>query len=579
MSMGAFAIETARCVIVRSGWRGLVAIAWHNLVIQRMQYDSFVTREAERDMPTVTAGESRRISLVMPIYNPSLDLLQAAIGSVRSQGYTDWELCLADDCSPDPAVRPFLEQLTRDDSRIRCVYRGRNGHISAASNSALEMATGEFVVLLDQDDLLSATALARVASMIQQQPDLDLIYSDEDKLDQQGQRFGPYFKPDWNWGQMVSHNMFSHLGVYRTALLREIGGFTPGLEGSQDYDLVLRASERTMPERIGHCPDILYHWRVSATSTAMNPNAKRYAFDAGARAIQRHLDRTGRHGQVRHSDWLGLYAIDWTLPQALPSVGIIEWNGGRVVRAQPLSFGDPWPARASSSASRERLSVQNFQNTGLASALDEAIRSLAVEYVVLIHSSCRSTASAWWQTLVATAVQTQADIVGGKLVTPNGRVRHASYVIGTDGRVLEIGRHMPMGIPGPYRWLESLRECAAVSGAAALVRRDLVDETGGLAGLCAMYGWWDVGLGLEAMRRKRPVLWTPHVQMTTTAAEDRLLVTLDEPAESAFRERRLAALDGRRFYSIHHDESGRDFEILVSAGPARLHHPPHAAEA
>ena len=216
------------------------------------------------------------ISVVMPVYNTPEAYLRAAIDSVRQQLYPNWELCIADDASTAPHVRSVIEHYRASDPRIKVCYRSENGHISAASNSALALATGGFIALLDHDDVLPEYALYMVAATLNSDPEVDLIYSDEDKIDENGQRFDPHFKSDWNPDLMLSQNMFCHLGIYRRSLIEKIGGFRLGYEGSQDYDLILRAQSLTTPNRIHHIPHILYHWRAIPGSMALASEEKDY---------------------------------------------------------------------------------------------------------------------------------------------------------------------------------------------------------------------------------------------------------------------------------------------------------------
>jgi glycosyltransferase involved in cell wall biosynthesis len=236
------------------------------------------------------------ISVLMPVYNPDPVHLAAALDSVLGQIYPHWELCIADDASTDPAVQRMLADYAGRDRRIRLVTRPVNGHISAASNSALELATGEFTALLDHDDLLPAHALYRVAAELGHHGETDLIYSDEDKVDDDGRRHEPHFKSDWNPELFLSQNMISHLGVYRTELMRRAGGFRLGFEGSQDWDLALRVAELGTPARIRHIPHILYHWRVYRTSGSFSTDHAAKAAEAGRRAVAEHLERTGQGG-------------------------------------------------------------------------------------------------------------------------------------------------------------------------------------------------------------------------------------------------------------------------------------------
>ena len=236
------------------------------------------------------------ISVVMPVFNPNPDWLRQAIQSVQDQCYPHWQLCIADDCSTNSAVRQVLEHAQGSDPRIQVVFRRENGHISKSSNSALELATGSWVALLDHDDLLAPEALSWVARTVLEQPATQMLYSDEDKVDETGVRFAPYFKPDWNPALIEGQNFFSHLGVYRTALVREVGGFRVGLEGSQDYDLMLRCVDAVQGRGIVHVPRVLYHWRLHRESTASGNAAKPYVTAAGERALHDHLERSGQVG-------------------------------------------------------------------------------------------------------------------------------------------------------------------------------------------------------------------------------------------------------------------------------------------
>jgi len=200
-------------------------------------------------------------------------------------------LCIADDCSPKSEVRQALSNWSRKDSRIKVVFRSENGHISAASNSAIELATGPFLALMDQDDLITPNALLEMAEAIGRHPDAGVLYSDEDKIDTQNLRESPTKKGGWNPETLRIHNYISHLGVYRTDLVRSLGGFRLGMEGAQDHDLVLRCSEQLEPGQIVYVPEILYHWRMHEQSTASSRRAKPYAITARAKCIAEHKSR------------------------------------------------------------------------------------------------------------------------------------------------------------------------------------------------------------------------------------------------------------------------------------------------
>ena len=238
--------------------------------------------------------ERPKISVLMPVYNPPLEMLQAAIGSVQGQIYPDWELCIADDCSTDPRVPELLGELGAADPRIKVLRREANGHIAAASNSALSLVTGQWIALLDHDDVLAGHALAMFALAIAEHRDAGIVYSDEDKLDEGGVRRDPYFKPDFDPLLLLGQNFLSHFSAFRKDLVDRVGGYRVGYEGSQDWDLTLRVSELLERRQVVHVPHVLYHWRVHASSTASLVSAKPYALEAGQQAVVDHLERTGR---------------------------------------------------------------------------------------------------------------------------------------------------------------------------------------------------------------------------------------------------------------------------------------------
>jgi O-antigen biosynthesis protein len=219
------------------------------------------------------------ISIILPVYSVEEKWLRLCIESVLRQLYENWELCIADDKSPGAHVRRILEEYAARDNRVKVVFRETNGHISAASNSALELAAGEFCLLLDHDDELTEDALFYVAKELNEFPETAFVYSDEDMIDERGQRFYPKFKPDFSRDFFYSLNLITHLSAYRTEILRKIGGFRVGLEGSQDYDLALRFIEETGENRVRHIPKILYHWRAITGSVALSSDEKPYAHE------------------------------------------------------------------------------------------------------------------------------------------------------------------------------------------------------------------------------------------------------------------------------------------------------------
>jgi glycosyltransferase involved in cell wall biosynthesis len=263
------------------------------------------------------------ISLITPVYNTPEPFLRAAIESVLAQVYPHWELCLADDASTAPHVRQVLAEYAARDARIKLSYRDTNGHISVASNTALQCATGQFVALFDHDDTLTPDALFWVARELDLHPDAALIYSDEDKLDYDGVPANPYFKCDWNYDLFLSHNLITHLGVYRADVVKALGGFRQGFEGAQDYDLALRFIEQISHSQIRHIPRVLYHWRMLPGSTAIGAGEKDYAAERARLAVQQHLERQHIAATVTTLPGRAVQRVQYQLNGPEPRVSII----------------------------------------------------------------------------------------------------------------------------------------------------------------------------------------------------------------------------------------------------------------
>ena len=277
-----------------------------------------------------SAGQDHPLfSIVTPVYDTPLDVLRETISSVERQTCTDWELILVDDNSPEERVREVLREAAERDPRIRVIERATNGHIVEASNDGVAAARGEFIALLDHDDLLTPRALERMQQAIDLEPEVDYLYSDEDKVDAAGGRYSAFRKPSWSPERLRGQMYTSHLSVLRTSLVREVGGFRPGYDGSQDHDLALRVTERA--RAVVHVPQVLYHWRVVPGSAAGDAEAKPYAWDAGRRAVQDQLDRLGLSGTVGFGQRPGTYTITRGLDKDVRISVVIPTRGDQGV--------------------------------------------------------------------------------------------------------------------------------------------------------------------------------------------------------------------------------------------------------
>ncbi|WFS25132.1 glycosyltransferase family 2 protein [Rhizobium rhododendri] len=473
------------------------------------------------------------ISIIMPVYNPKISWLVEAIESVRKQLYFNWELCIAEDGSTTDGVKALLESYSVHDERIKVTYRPVNGHISEASNSALALATGEWMTLLDQDDLLTEDALYHVSRTLIANPDLDLVYSDEDKIED-GRRFDPYFKPDWNVELLRSHNMVCHLSTFRIERVRAIGAFRRGFEGSQDYDLVLRFSEGLSADRIGHIPRVLYHWRVHSNSTAQGSGNKSYAAVAGRKALAEHLERLGIDATVETLE-TGMYRTRYGLPQQLPLASLIipTRNGLDLVRQcvtsilQATSYAayeiiiidnnsdDPATlAYFRDIATNPRVRVERDERPFNYSALNNrAVEMSNGDYIVLINNDIEVISPDWLSEMMSLAMQDGVGAVGARLWYPDDTLQHGGVIIGLGGVAGHSHKQLKRGLPGYFRRAELPQDLSAVTAACLVIRKSIFEEVGGLNEVDLKIAFNDVDFCLKVKEAGYRNVWTPYADL------------------------------------------------------------------
>ena len=448
-------------------------------------------------------GITTTFSVVMPVYNPPLDYLRQAIESVQAQVYPHWEICIADDASPNAAVRELLTELAAQDPRIKLVFREKNGHISAATNSALEIATGDYIALMDNDDLLPPHALAYMALAAHQHPQAGLIYSDEDKVTEDNVRQAPYFKCQFNYELFLSQNMISHFGVYRRSVLEEIGGFRVGYEGAQDWDLALRVIEKVGPENIVHVPRVLYHWRIFPGSTALALEEKDYALKAQIESITSHLQRIGKPDtQVYPAPGIpGLLRIKHRLPDPLPLVSIVIPTRDRVellsmcvnsilektayphyqiVVVDNGSTDEKALAYLDSIAKDERVKVIRADIPFNYSALNNlGVAQTDGEYLVLMNNDIEITQTDWLEEMLAFACQPDIGCVGAQLWYPNNTLQHGGVVLGIGGVASHAHKGIPRGNFGYFGRASAHQMFSAVTAACLMIRKSTYQAVDG----------------------------------------------------------------------------------------------------
>lgn len=476
------------------------------------------------------------ISIVMPVYNPPLEFFTAAIDSVFRQVYADWELCIADDASSDPRVTARLRELAAQDSRVKIAFRTENGNISLATNSAAALASGEYLLLMDQDDELTPDALAHVALRAVAEPAADVIYSDDDKIDADGERFAPQFKPDWSPELLLNYMYFSHLFVIRRELYHAVGGMRAGFEGSQDYDLALRVTEQA--RIVAHIPQVLYHWRVLPGSTAASGDAKPASFSAGLRAVQEALDRRGVRAEVSRPAWAvaakcGIFAP--TFPDDGPSVAIIipTKNKVEVLRTCIRSIkertsyrnykiviidnesDDPETLRYFADSPERVLRIDNPGGRfNYAAINNRAVEQVDSEYVLFLNNDTEVVSSCWLSQMVGYLGMAGVGAVGAKLVFPDDRLQHAGIIHGLYGGMAGPAfKLLPSWDSGYLSYVNVARNYSAVTAACMLTPRRLFLETGGFDADTFAVAYNDVDYCYRLRQRSSRVVYCPAAEL------------------------------------------------------------------
>jgi len=477
------------------------------------------------------------ISIIMPVYNTPEEYLRQGIDSVLAQSYPNWELCIADDCSPQAHVKRVLQEYEQVDPRIRVVYRSENGHISRSSNSALEIAQGEYVALMDHDDQLPEHALYFVVEALNARPDAQIIYSDEDKIDEKGRRFNPHFKSDWNPDLFYSQNYVSHLGVYRRDLLNTIKGFRTGVEGSQDQDLLLRCLPHVNNDEIIHIPRVLYHWRALEGSTALASGEKEYTTEAGIRALRDYFAAQGP-ADVRVSDGLvpNTYRVHWPLPKPEPLVSlliptrdkkditelavcsILEKTTYRNYEILILDNGSVEPETldwfSHIQQQDKRVQVLRYDHPFNYSAINNfGAQHAAGSVIGLVNNDVEVISPDWLTEMVSHAIRPDIGCVGAKLYYSNDTVQHGGVILSLGGVAGHSHKHFPRDANGYFQRLLLTQSLSAVTAACLLVRKNIFEKVGKLDEENLAVAFNDVDFCLKVREAGYRNLWTPYAEL------------------------------------------------------------------
>lgn len=510
--------------------------------VSRRDYKDWVAR-----YETITAADEAAIradiarfpscpllSVVMATYETPEPYLRAAIASLQAQIYENWELCVADDGSRAPHVTRILDEIAATDSRIRVVRRPLRGHISAASNSALGLAQGDWVVLMDHDDLLPPDALYELAAEIIAHPDARILYTDEDKIDGQGHRYSPYFKPDFDPDLLLGQNLLNHLTAYRRDLVLTVGGFREGFEGSQDHDLALRATAACGPQAVRHIPRILYHWRQQTGTQSFSEAAMTRCITVARQAIADHLAARGIEGRILPAGEI-YHRVVFPVPDPAPLVsvliptrnradllrvcldGLLKRTDYPAIEVLVADNGSTEPdALALLEAAQADPRVRVLSQPGpfnFARITNQAAAEAKGEILLLLNNDIDVIESGWLREMVSHAIRPEIGAVGCRLLYPDGTLQHGGTALGVGG----VGGHLLVGArredSGPFGVLDLLRSASAVTAACLAVRRDVWQQVGGMDEVNLAIAFNDVDLCLKIRELGLRIVWTPFAEL------------------------------------------------------------------
>ena len=469
----------------------------------------------------------------MPVYNTPKVYLQKAIDSILNQYYPDWELCIADDASKNPHIWELLQDVAAKDNRIRILKREKNGHICQASNSALGLATGEWSTFLDHDDTLPRDALLRTVEYMQRYPEAKLFYSDEDKMDANDNRHDPYFKPDWNPELLEGQNYLCHLTVTKTKLVKEVGGFQRGLEGSQDWDLFLKITERLSESQIVHVPYVLYHWRSIKGSTALALAEKGYIRQSSLKTLQGHCSRLNANTQIipiAHGHW----RLKHKVPEPSPKVSIIIPTKDQIEALKAcidsiqntttylnyeIVVVDNQSSQTETQDYLDELKSKNIRvlpyphrfnfsalNNHVANRVDGKLLAFLNNDVTVINGD-------WLEEMVSHASKQHVGAVGAKLYYPEDCIQHAGIILGINGVAGHCFKYAARGEPGQRNRLNLVQRISSVTAACLVIRKSVFDLVGGFEEDNLGVAFNDIDLCLRIREAGFANIWTPYAQL------------------------------------------------------------------
>jgi len=471
------------------------------------------------------------ISIIMPVYNVDPKWLTLAIQSIENQWYENWELCIADDKSTNLDTLNYLKNISN--SKIKVTYLEKNLNISGASNAALELATGEYIALMDNDDEITPDALYEMVKIINEQ-NPDFIYSDEDFLTIDGKCINPHFKPDFSPDLLLSHNYITHFTCFKKSLLQQVGNFNRNYDGSQDYDLFLRLTEKT--SKIHHIQKVLYHWRMLETSTSSNSEAKPEAIARGKLVLEDALRRRNIKASVVHGNMNHYFRIKYDIiNQPLISIiipfkdkpelldmcinSILEKSTYKNYEIIGISNNSEETSTFNMMHSLEnkdtRISFYEYNTEfNYADINNHAVTTYAKgEHILLLNNDIEVISPDWIESMLELSQRDDVGCVGAKLYYPNDTIQHAGIIIGLGGYAAHSHRMLPRNHPGYFNRLNIIQNLSAVTAACLMIKRSIYDEVNGLNAIEFKVAYNDVDFSLRVREKGYLNIFTPYAEM------------------------------------------------------------------
>ena len=510
------------------------SLSYENWVVQFDSNNQFRIEQYIRDCKLI--NYKPLISIICPVFNVKPKLFLETINSVKSQIYQEWELIIVDDCSDREELIDTIKSVENSDDRIKLITKKKNGHISEASNSGLSIASGNFVVFLDHDDLLREHSLLSIVRVINDNPDCKFIYTDEDKIDKFGNRKDPFFKPDWNPDLLLSQNYICHLCCISLDIVRHVNGFRKGFEGCQDWDLFLRVTECLKENEIIHIPEILYHWRIIRGSTAYNASEKNYVFENSIKTVESAMSRTGKNTVVetisRNNNYIRVrYRLATKKPKVsiiIPTRDYLELLKVCVDGIMQSTSYSNYEILILDNDSKKKDTIRYLKNL----SKDDRVSIIKIpgefnyskinnqgvlhtngELLLFLNNDVEPINEDWLSEMVSHAARPEIGCVGAKLLYPNDKIQHAGVILGLGGLAGHAFKGFPSTHHGYKHRLNLVQNYSAVTAACLMVKRNLFEMVGGFNEKELKVAFNDVDLCLKIKEKGYRNLWTPFAQL------------------------------------------------------------------